>query len=112
MLSAEAALSWRFVPKKLNHVAPSHDSRHRESSRGAFPHFTSGAHRPNENGHLAGDNDADSPILQKAEPTAADLLQSLILDCGLSETAMQDLLDELPPRPQTDDLIDHYFKTL
>lgn len=113
MFSAEAALSRWFVPQKLNHVAPSHDTRQREPSRGAYPHLpSSSAHRATENGHYTGDNDPDSPLLQKAEPTAADLLQSLIRDCGLSETAMQDLLEELPPGPQTDVLINHYFKCL
>lgn len=56
------------------------------------------------------DNDSDSPmLLQKTEPTAADTLQSLIRDCGLSENKPSELLEELPDKRYTEILIDHYF---
>ena len=65
-----------------------------------------------DNSAMAGDADSDSPMLQKSEPTAADLLQSLIRDCGLSENKPSELLDELPDRRYTGILIDHFFHTL
>ena len=73
--------------------------------------YTNGTSLP-EHTSIAGDRDVDPPILQSAEPSAADLLQSLIRDCGLSENKLHELMKELPSRQMTDVLIDHYFKTM
>lgn len=51
-------------------------------------------------------------MLQNAEPSAADLLQSLIRDCGLTEDKLQEFLQELPDRQFTNVLIDYYFKNM
>ncbi len=62
-------------------------------------------------GPLSADNESDS-LLQKTEPTAADTLQSLIRDCGLSENKPSELLEELPDKHYTEILIDHYFHSV
>lgn len=51
-------------------------------------------------------------MLQSAEPSAADLLQSLIRDCGLTEDKLHEFMQELPDRHFTDQLINYYFKNM
>ena len=65
-----------------------------------------------DNAPITGDNDSDSPMLQKSEPTAADTLQSLIRDCGLSKNKLHELLEDLPGQQFTDALIDYFFTTM
>ena len=61
---------------------------------------------------MMADNEPESPLLQNGEPSAADLLQSLIHDCGLSKNKVQELMQELPAKESTDLLIDYYFKNM
>ena len=61
---------------------------------------------------LVDESVTESPLLQHAEPSAADLLQSLIHDCGLSEERLHEFMEELPDRKSTDLLIDYYFKNM
>lgn len=61
---------------------------------------------------MMGDNEPESPLLQTGEPSAADLLQSLIHDCGLSKNKVHELMQELPAKESTDLLIDYYFKNM
>jgi hypothetical protein len=64
--------------------------------------------------NVAFDDEPDSPapVLNRAEPTASDNLQSLIRVCGLSENKLSELLKELPPPQLADPLIDYYFKDM
>lgn len=43
------------------------------------------------------------------ENSAADKLNTLIQDCGVSPHKIPELLQELPPKKLMDDLIDYYF---
>lgn len=59
-----------------------------------------------------GDDTPESPLLQAGEPSAAENLQSLISDCGLTENKLQELVQELPEKHDTDQLIDYYFRNM
>ncbi|KAI0638176.1 fungal-specific transcription factor domain-containing protein [Trametes polyzona] len=50
--------------------------------------------------------------LAPIEQTAIERLHRLIRDCGYSAERLQNMYNELPPRKQRDDLIDHYFSTI
>ena len=56
--------------------------------------------------------ESENSLAQNGEPSAAELLQSLIKDCGMSENNMRELIQELPPKRETDELIDHYFQNM
>lgn len=51
-------------------------------------------------------------VRQGAEPTAADNLQSLVQDCGVSPHKLTELIKELPPMQTSDVLVDYYFKSM
>lgn len=44
------------------------------------------------------------------EHSAADNLNALIQDCGVSPHKIAELLEELPPKNLMNDLIDYYFE--
>lgn len=44
--------------------------------------------------------------------TPAENLQRLITDCGVSPHKVQELIQELPPKPFADRLIDWFFSNL
>ncbi|KAI0832409.1 fungal-specific transcription factor domain-containing protein [Trametes gibbosa] len=50
--------------------------------------------------------------LAPIEQTAIERLHRLIRDCGYSAERLQNMYNELPPRKQRDDLVDHYFTTI
>lgn len=50
--------------------------------------------------------------LAPIEQTAIERLHRLIRDCGYSAERLQNMYNELPPRKQRDDLVDHYFTTM
>lgn len=54
----------------------------------------------------------DISARQGTEPSAAEKLQSLIQDCGVSPNQLTELLNDLPPRKVTDQLVDYYFDSL
>ena len=56
--------------------------------------------------------ETENPLTQNGEPSAAELLQSLIKDCGMSENNMRELIQELPEKSETEELIDHYFQNM
>ncbi|KAI5124904.1 hypothetical protein M0805_007332 [Coniferiporia weirii] len=99
--------------EQLNYVGPSADGAH-EPLHPHYLNYPASASRPSvpENMPLMGESEPESSMLQNAEPTAADLLQSLIRDCGLSENKLDELLQELPRKELTDLLIDYYFKNM
>ncbi|KAH8113278.1 fungal-specific transcription factor domain-containing protein [Phellopilus nigrolimitatus] len=100
--------------EQLTYVHPSNDGVLNDPLHAQYMNYPASANRPNvvENMPLSGENEPESPMLQNAEPTAADLLQSLIRDCGLSENKLNELMQELPSRQRTDLLIDYYFKNM
>jgi hypothetical protein len=53
-----------------------------------------------------------SSVRTDAEPSAADNLQSLIQDCGVSTQQISDLLLELPSEPLANSLINYYFTSM
>ncbi|EMD40742.1 hypothetical protein CERSUDRAFT_80391 [Gelatoporia subvermispora B] len=56
---------------------------------------------------------SDARILPNCpEPTAADKLKRLILDCGVPPHKISELLSELPPIALTDRLVNHYFSAI
>lgn len=52
------------------------------------------------------------PMTQAWEPSAADNLNTLIKDCGVSQQTLSDSLQELPPQPFCDVLVDFYFSSM
>lgn len=100
--------------RKLTHVGPSNDGIPREPLNAQFVNFHANPDRPRRSGNMSMmvEDEPDSPLLQNGEPTAADLLQSLIRDCGLSANKLHDLMQELPTKQCTDLLIDYYFKNM
>lgn len=52
-----------------------------------------------------------SPTLE-IEPSAADNLQLLVQDCGVSPHQISELLQELPPQRMIEGLIDFYFRSI
>ncbi|KAL5488211.1 hypothetical protein ACEPAI_6319 [Sanghuangporus weigelae] len=97
--------------EQLTHVAPSNDGTPSEQMNGQFAGSGS---MPQPSGSLPtmNENDQEKVLMQNGEPTAADLLQSLIRDCGLSENKLHELMQELPSKQYTDLLIDYYFKNM
>ena len=96
--------------QKLQQFGPSPDPN-RHNSMHSYMSYNNGVPVP-DHSSVAGDPEVETPILQNAEPSAAELLQMLIRDCGLSENKLHELMKELPSRQLTDVLIDHYFKTM
>ena len=98
--------SYLFTLTQLNHVGPSSNGIHDRQSR--FHSETNKGDSLTKN-ELA---ETENALAQNGEPSAAELLQSLIKDCGMSENNMRELIQELPPKSETDDLIDHYFQNM
>ncbi|EJD00992.1 uncharacterized protein FOMMEDRAFT_169200 [Fomitiporia mediterranea MF3/22] len=94
--------------EQLTHVGPSSNGATREQKYAASANRS----KTSINAQTANDNEPESPLLQPGEPTAADLLQGLIRDCGLSENKLHELMQELPSKQFTDLLIDYYFKNM
>ena len=51
-------------------------------------------------------------VQRDSEPTPADNLNSLVLECGLPPHKISELLQELPPQRFSDVLVDFYFNTM
>ncbi len=51
-------------------------------------------------------------VRQDAEPSAADNLETLIQDCGVSPHKITELVQELPPTRFADVLVDFYFASV
>lgn len=99
----------RTFDKKLTGVGSSREGR----GRGHYIGHSISPLRPNTAEEiLIDENESASPMLQSAEPSAADLLQSLIRDCGLTEDKLHEFMQELPDRHFTDQLINYYFKNM
>lgn len=113
---AESIGNARFnMALQLTHVAPSNDGSPSEQMNDQFPGVGVGVGgRPLPSGSLPtmNENDQEKVLNQPGEPTAADNLQNLIRDCGLSENKLHELMQELPPKQYTDRLIDYYFENM
>lgn len=53
-------------------------------------------------------------VTRPLEPSAADNLERLMRDCGVSQSLLTEILqvNELPPRPFSDLLVDYYFSSM
>ncbi|KAG6837432.1 hypothetical protein H0H93_009526 [Arthromyces matolae] len=56
--------------------------------------------------------DGQSSMGEDLEPSAADILKSLVQECGVSPHKISELLQELPPARSSDVLIDYYFSSI
>lgn len=53
-------------------------------------------------------------VTRPLEPSAADNFERLMRDCGVSQSLLTEILqvNELPPRPFSDTLVDYYFTSM
>lgn len=65
-----------------------------------------------ENGLVQQPSNAFDPMAHAWEPSAADNLNTLIKDCGVSQQSLADILQELPQQAFCDSLIDFYFTSM
>ena len=97
-----------YILQQLDSVGSTSNGAHDRQSR--FSGVSSKGGSLTKNEHELAEN--ENPLAQNGEPSAAELLQSLIKDCGMSENNMRELIQELPPKNETDELIDHYFQNM
>ncbi|TFK23260.1 nuclear protein [Coprinopsis marcescibilis] len=103
--SASGSVAPGFVLEQLQHAVANSGSGQSHRSGGSVDlgslQQASSSRRINE------DNAEDD-----TEPSAEANLRSLFHECGVSPRQISELLQELPPAPITDRLIDHYFTSI